>query len=52
MVALSSPAAFLRRHRSIYLDTSAVIYFVEQHPWYFPARDELFREIEAGRAPA
>jgi len=44
-----SLAAFLKRHRSIYLDTSAFIYFVERHPRYFPVCEELFRAIEAGR---
>jgi predicted nucleic acid-binding protein len=47
-----SLAAFLKRHRSIYLDTSAFIYFVERHPRYFPVCEELFRAIEAGRTKA
>jgi len=45
-------AAFLKKHRSIYLDTSAFIYFVERHPRYFPVCEELFRTIEAGRTNA
>jgi predicted nucleic acid-binding protein len=52
VVAPSSLAVFLKHHPSIYLDTSAVIYFVEHHPRYFPVCDELFREIESGRATA
>jgi len=47
-----SLAGFLKRHRSIYLDTSAFIYFVERHPRYFPVCEELFRAIEAGRTNA
>jgi len=47
-----SLAAFLKRHRSIYLDTSAFIYVVERHPRYFPVCEELFRAIEAGRTKA
>ena len=52
MVAPRSLAVFLKQHRSIYLDTSAVIYFVEQQPRYFPTCEELFRQIESGRAKA
>jgi predicted nucleic acid-binding protein len=52
VVARQSLAAFLHKHRSIYLDTGAFIYFVEQHPRYFPACDELFRVVEAGRTNA
>jgi predicted nucleic acid-binding protein len=47
-----SLAGFLKKHRSIYLDTSAFIYFVEKHPRYFPVCEELFSEIEAGRTKA
>lgn len=49
MVEPHSLAAFLKRHRSIYLDTIAFIYFVERHPRYFSVCEELFRAIEAGR---
>ena len=52
MVEPHSLAGFLKRHRSIYLDTSAFIYFVERHPRYFPVCEELFRAIEAGRTNA
>jgi uncharacterized protein len=45
-------AGFLKRHSSIYLDTSAFIYFVERHPRYFPVCEELFHAIEAGRTNA
>ena len=52
MVEPRSLAGFMKRHRSIYLDTSAFIYFVERHPRYFPVCEELFRTIEAGRTKA
>jgi len=52
VVEPQSLAGFLKRHRSIYLDTSAFIYFVERHPLYFPVCEELFRTIEAGRTKA
>ncbi len=52
MVAPHSLAGFLKQHRSLYLDTSAFIYFVEQHPRYFPACNELFHAIEDGRTTA
>ncbi len=52
MVAQQSLAGFLKKHRLIYLDTSAFIYFVEHHPRYFPVCEELFHEIEAGRTKA
>jgi predicted nucleic acid-binding protein len=52
VVTPRSLAGFLKQHRSIHLDTSAFIYFVERHPRYFPVCEELFREIEAGRTKA
>lgn len=52
MVETRALTAFLKKHRSIYLDTSAFIYFVERHPRYFPACEELFHVIEAGRTKA
>ena len=52
MVKPLTLAGFLKKHRLIYLDTSAFIYFVEQHPRYFPICEELFIAIEAGRTKA
>ena len=52
MVASHALTAFLKKHRSLYLDTSAFIYLVERHPRYFPACEELFGAIEAGRTGA
>lgn len=52
MVAMSSLADFLRRHRSIFLDTSAFIYFVERHPRYYPFCEALFGSIETGQVEA
>lgn len=52
MVATPTVEAFLKKHRSIALDTSAFIYFVEQHPRYFPLCENLFAGIETGRFTA
>jgi predicted nucleic acid-binding protein len=52
VVAPQTLAGFLKKHRLIHLDTSAFIYFVEQHPRYFPVCNELFHEIETGRTKA
>ena len=52
MVEPRSLSGFLKKHRSVYLDTSAFIYFIERHPRYFSVCEELFRAIEAGRTKA
>jgi len=52
MVMLRALAGFLKKHHSVYLDTSTFIYFVERHPRYSPICEELFHEIEAGRVKA
>ncbi len=52
MVAQSSLRAFLRRNRSVALDTSAFIYFVERHPRYYPVCESIFGNIEAGHIKA
>ncbi len=52
MVGPPTVEAFLKKHRSIALDTSAFIYFVEQHPRYFPLCEKLFAGIETGRFTA
>lgn len=43
---------FLKKHRKIYLDTSAFIYFVEQHPRYYKICETIFDNIETGYAEA
>lgn len=43
---------FLCRHRFIALDTGPLIYFVEEHPWYFPLWDVIFEGIESGSVKA
>lgn len=52
MVAQRSLDGFLKRHHSVFLDTSAFIYFVEQHARYFPLCETLFGGIEGGRTKA
>lgn len=39
---------FLKRHGTVALDTSVFIYFVEEHPDYFPFCDRIFEGIETG----
>lgn len=51
MVA-SQTAAFIRRHRTVSLDTSVFIYFVERHPSYYDLCDAVFRSIEEKRIEA
>jgi predicted nucleic acid-binding protein len=36
------------RNRTVALDTSPFIYFIEQHPLYVDSAREVFRRIEAG----
>ena len=43
---------FLRKHRSIALDTGPLIYFVEGHPRYSPLCEALFEGIESGAVKA
>lgn len=52
MVAPRSLELFLKKHRLVFLDTGAFIYFVERHPRYFPLCERLFSRIEAGTSPA
>ena len=52
MVESQAIKAFLQKHRSVALDTSVFIYFVEGYPRYYPFCDALFGEIEAGRTTA
>ncbi len=49
MVAPRTVDLFLKKHRSIAIDTSAFIYFVEGHPRYFPLCEKLFSAIETGK---
>ena len=43
---------FLKRHRRVALDTSVFIYFIEEHPVYFPFCDRVFEGIEKGSIKA
>jgi predicted nucleic acid-binding protein len=52
VVGSRSLDAFLKRHKSVYLDTSSFIYFVEHHPRYFPLCEKLFDSIETGKVKA
>jgi hypothetical protein len=51
-VVTSQTGAFLKRHRTISLDTSVFIYFVERHPRYYDLCDAIFRSIEEKRIEA
>jgi predicted nucleic acid-binding protein len=52
MVADGPLDEFLRRHRSVALDTSTLIYFVEKSPRYAAFCERLFGMIEAGKVKA
>lgn len=52
MVAKPSLDKFLQEHRSVFIDTSLFIYFIEKHPRYYPACDRIFKDIESGRIRA
>lgn len=43
---------FFKTHRTVYLDTSIFIYFVECEPRYYDLCDEIFRYMEEGRIEA
>lgn len=43
---------FLRKHRSVALDTGPFIYFVEEHPRYFPLCEIIFEAVESGTVKA
>lgn len=42
----------MEKRKTIGLDTSIIIYLIEQHPRYFPAVYPIFQAIEAGRYQA
>jgi predicted nucleic acid-binding protein len=52
VVASPTIAGFLKKHQSIFIDTSAFIYFVEERSRYFPLCERLFSSIEAGAIKA
>lgn len=52
MVASHSLEGFLKNHPLVFLDTSAFIYLVEQHPRYSPFCETLFGQIEVGKTKA
>lgn len=39
---------FIKKHRSVALDTSVFIYFIEEHPDYHPLCDRIFESVETG----
>lgn len=39
---------FIKKHRSVALDTSVFIYFIEEHSDYYPFCDKIFESIETG----
>ncbi|MFY9949977.1 MAG: PIN domain-containing protein [Candidatus Sulfotelmatobacter sp.] len=49
---MSEVARFLRRHRSIAVDTSCFIYQIQEHPMYVALTDAVFRWIEEPRHQA
>lgn len=42
----------LKEGEIVALDTVILIYFLEKHPTYYPAVEQLFRRIEEGRLSA
>lgn len=52
MVAKPSLDKFLQEHRSVFIDISLFIYFIEKHPRYYPVCDRIFKDVEAGRIVA
>ncbi len=52
MVAPAPLKVFLEKHRSVSLDTSIFIYFVERHPRYFSCCESIFENLEHGRIKA
>jgi predicted nucleic acid-binding protein len=52
VVASQTIDDFIKRHKSIFIDTSTFIYFVEKRPRYFSFCEKLFSGIEAGRIKA
>ncbi|MBI5747285.1 MAG: PIN domain-containing protein [Nitrospirae bacterium] len=49
MVSLPVLEAFLRRHKTIGLDSNLLIYFIEGHPDYYIVAKKIFESIETGR---
>lgn len=43
---------FFKKHRRVYLDTSAFIYFVEEHPRYYKFCESIFGNVETGYVEA
>lgn len=52
MVTISPLDKFLKGHRSIFIDTSLFIYFIEKHPRYYPVCDKILKDIESCRVKA
>lgn len=49
MVSLRLLEDFLRRHKTIGLDSNLLIYFIEGHPEYQTVAKKIFESIEMGR---
>ncbi|MDI6744519.1 MAG: type II toxin-antitoxin system VapC family toxin [Thermodesulfovibrionales bacterium] len=47
-----SADSFLRKHKSVYIDTSVFIYFVEKNARYHKICESIFENIESGAAKA
>ena len=49
MVGAAALERFLKQHRTIGLDTSILIYFIEANPLYGPLAAQVFEWMEAGK---
>ena len=49
MVGAAGLERFLKKHRTIGLDSSILIYFIEADPVYGPLARNIFEWMEAGR---
>ena len=49
MVGAAALERFLRKHRTVGLDSSILIYFIEADPGYGPLAHKIFEWMEAGR---
>lgn len=49
MVSLPILEGFLRRHKKVGLDSSVLIYFIEDHPQFGALAQKIFESIEMGR---
>ncbi len=52
MVGGPAVDSFLKRHRTVAIDTSAFIYLVERHPRYHDPCELVFRRVQSGQVAA